>query len=114
LLRPRLVALRKGPSQCFAEGLKGSEPAIPIAKAANTHVETLRYYERRGLVPKPKRITSEDMDSLAERGGFEPPVPRGLLSAEFSPSLRNFRNSYSFGTDYDDISITFRSEKLIL
>jgi MerR family mercuric resistance operon transcriptional regulator len=25
-----------------------------VAKAANVHVETLRYYERRGLVPKPK------------------------------------------------------------
>jgi Hg(II)-responsive transcriptional regulator len=29
-----------------------------VAKAADVHVETLRYYERRGLVPKPPRSTS--------------------------------------------------------
>ncbi len=29
-----------------------------VAKAANVHVETLRYYERRGLVPKPPRSLS--------------------------------------------------------
>jgi MerR family copper efflux transcriptional regulator len=29
-----------------------------VAKAANVHVETLRYYERRGLVPKPPRNLS--------------------------------------------------------
>src|SRR5260370_38066609 len=29
-----------------------------VAKAANVHVETPRYYERRGLVPKPPRSLS--------------------------------------------------------
>jgi MerR family mercuric resistance operon transcriptional regulator len=29
-----------------------------VAKAANVHVETLRYYERRGLVAKPPRSLS--------------------------------------------------------
>jgi len=29
-----------------------------VARAANVHVETLRYYERRGLVPKPPRSSS--------------------------------------------------------
>jgi MerR family copper efflux transcriptional regulator len=30
-----------------------------VAKAANVNVETLRYYERRGLVPKPPRNLSQ-------------------------------------------------------
>jgi DNA-binding transcriptional MerR regulator len=29
-----------------------------IAKQANVRVETLRYYERRGLIPKPHRTVS--------------------------------------------------------
>jgi Hg(II)-responsive transcriptional regulator len=29
-----------------------------LAKEANVHVETLRYYERRGLIPKPHRTVS--------------------------------------------------------
>src|SRR5215813_13163844 len=29
-----------------------------LAKQANVHVETLRYYERRGLMPKPHRTVS--------------------------------------------------------
>ena len=29
-----------------------------LAKQANVHVETLRYYERRGLIPKPRRTVS--------------------------------------------------------
>jgi Hg(II)-responsive transcriptional regulator len=29
-----------------------------LAKQANVHVETLRYYERRGLIPKPHRTVS--------------------------------------------------------
>lgn len=29
-----------------------------IAKQANVHIETLRYYERRGLVPRPRRSIS--------------------------------------------------------
>jgi MerR family copper efflux transcriptional regulator len=29
-----------------------------VAKQANVHVETLRYYERRGLIPKPHRTVS--------------------------------------------------------
>lgn len=29
-----------------------------VAKAADVHVETLRYYERRGLIPKPPRSAS--------------------------------------------------------
>jgi hypothetical protein len=40
------------------------------------HVEKKR-------IPKPE-------DSLAERGGFEPPVPRGLLWAEFDPNLARY------------------------
>ena len=41
----------------------------------------------RGLFPHVNRINPGDLDSLAERGGFEPPVPRGLLWAEFGPCL---------------------------
>ena len=29
-----------------------------LARQANVHVETLRYYERRGLIPKPHRTVS--------------------------------------------------------
>ena len=29
-----------------------------VAKRANVHIETLRYYERRGIVPKPPRTRS--------------------------------------------------------
>jgi MerR family mercuric resistance operon transcriptional regulator len=29
-----------------------------LARQANVHVETLRYYERRGLIPKPQRTVS--------------------------------------------------------
>jgi MerR family copper efflux transcriptional regulator len=29
-----------------------------LAKQANVHVETLRYYERRGLIPRPRRTIS--------------------------------------------------------
>lgn len=41
-----------------------------VAKAANVHVETLRYYERRGLVAKPPRSLS------AYRSYPEETVPR--------------------------------------
>jgi hypothetical protein len=44
----------------------------------------------RGLFRRVKRISPGDRDSLAERGGFEPPVPRGLLWAEFGPSLADY------------------------
>jgi hypothetical protein len=36
-----------------------------------------------------KRIPKTE-DSLAERGGFEPSVPRGLLWTEFGPSLAHY------------------------
>jgi MerR family mercuric resistance operon transcriptional regulator len=29
-----------------------------LARQGNVHVETLRYYERRGLIPKPHRTVS--------------------------------------------------------
>jgi hypothetical protein len=39
--------------------------------------------------PEKKRIPKTE-DSLAERVGFEPPVPLGLAWAEFGPSLAHY------------------------
>ena len=36
------------------------------------------------------RRIPRDEDSLAERGGFEPPVPLGLTWAEFGPSSAHY------------------------
>jgi len=36
------------------EGLRSGQ----LAKAANVNIETLRYYERRGLLPEPPRLDS--------------------------------------------------------
>lgn len=71
-----------------------------VAKAANVHVETLRYYERRGLVPKPPRSPSlyrhypEDtvprvqFVKRAQELGFSLREIRALLSLRAAPKAR--------------------------
>lgn len=71
-----------------------------VAKAANVHVETLRYYERRGLVPKPPRSASlyrrypEDtvrrveFVKHAQELGFALREIRELLSLRAAPRAR--------------------------
>jgi hypothetical protein len=43
-----------------------------------------------GLILHVNRISPGDRDSLAEREGFEPPVPQGLTWAEFGPGLAHY------------------------
>lgn len=71
-----------------------------VAKAAHVNVETLRYYERRGLVPKPPRSPSlyrhypEDtvprvqFVKHAQELGFSLQEIRGLLSLRATPKAR--------------------------
>lgn len=71
-----------------------------VAKAAHVNVETLRYYERRGLVPKPPRSASlyrhyPDDTVLrvqfvkhAQELGFSLQEIRGLLSLRATPKAR--------------------------
>lgn len=71
-----------------------------VAKAANVHVETMRYYERRGLVPKPPRGPSlyrrypEDtvlrvqFVKHAQDLGFSLREIRELLSLRAAPKAR--------------------------
>src|SRR5882724_5869781 len=71
-----------------------------VAKAANVNVETLRYYGRRGLVPKPPRSPSlyrhypEDtvprvqFVKHAQELGFALREIRGLLSLRATPKAR--------------------------
>src|SRR5260370_25898881 len=71
-----------------------------VAKAANVHVETLRYYERRGLVPKPPRSLSlyrRSPESTVRRVrfvrhaqtlGFSLREIRELLSLRAAPKAR--------------------------
>jgi MerR family copper efflux transcriptional regulator len=71
-----------------------------VAKAANVHVETLRYYERRGLVPKPPRSLSQyrrypvntvrrvQFVRHAQALGFSLREIRGLLSLRAAPRAR--------------------------
>lgn len=71
-----------------------------VAKAAHVNVETLRYYERRGLVPKPPRGPSmyrhypEDtvprvqFVKHAQELGFSLREIRGLLSLRARPKGR--------------------------
>lgn len=71
-----------------------------VAKAANVHVETLRYYERRGLVPKPPRNASSyrrypeetvlrvEFVKHAQHLGFSLREIRELLSLRAAPSAR--------------------------
>jgi MerR family copper efflux transcriptional regulator len=71
-----------------------------VARAANVHVETLRYYERRGLVPRPPRSPSlyrrypEDtvprvqFVKHAQDLGFSLREIRQLLSLRASPQAR--------------------------
>lgn len=71
-----------------------------VARAANVHVETLRYYERRGLVPKPPRSPSlyryypEDtvprvqFVKHAQELGFSLLEIRDLLSLRAAPKAR--------------------------
>ena len=71
-----------------------------VAKAANVHVETLRYYERRGLVPKPPRSPSQyrhyPEDTVprvqfikhAQELGFSLREIRELLSLRATPKAR--------------------------
>ncbi|MGH7923175.1 MAG: MerR family transcriptional regulator [Candidatus Binatus sp.] len=71
-----------------------------VAKAADVHVETLRYYERRGLVPKPPRSISSYRDypentvhrvrfvRHAQALGFSLGEIRELLSLRAAPKAR--------------------------
>jgi Hg(II)-responsive transcriptional regulator len=71
-----------------------------VAKAAHVNVETLRYYERRGLVPKPPRSLSlyrrypEDTPPRvrfvkgAQALGFSLEEIRALLSLRATPKAR--------------------------
>jgi Hg(II)-responsive transcriptional regulator len=71
-----------------------------VAKAAKVHVETLRYYERRGLVPKPPRAPSQYRDypeetvprvqfvKHAQELGFSLREIRELLSLRAAPRAR--------------------------
>ena len=71
-----------------------------VAKAAHVNVETLRYYERRGLVPKPPRSVSlyrrypEDTAPRvrfvkhAQALGFSLQEIRELLSLRATPKAR--------------------------
>lgn len=71
-----------------------------VAKAANVHVETLRYYERRGLVPKPprsatlyRRYPEETVPRVqfvkhAQELGFSLREIRELLSLRAAPRAR--------------------------
>lgn len=68
-----------------------------LAKAANVHVETIRYYQRRGLLPEPqrppgsiRRYGSADIDRLtfvktAQRLGFSLDEISDLLRLEDGP-----------------------------
>lgn len=65
-----------------------------LAKAANVHVETIRYYQRRGLIPEPqrppggiRRYSSADIDRLmfvktAQQLGFSLDEISDLLRLE--------------------------------
>jgi MerR family copper efflux transcriptional regulator len=71
-----------------------------VAKRANVHIETLRYYERRGLVPRPRRSASnyrlyaEDtvrrvrFIKSAQELGFSLAEIRELLSLRATPRTR--------------------------
>jgi len=71
-----------------------------VAKQANVHIETLRYYERRGLVPRPPRSVSnyrlyaEDtvrrvrFIKTAQELGFSLKEIRELLSLRAAPKTR--------------------------
>lgn len=71
-----------------------------VAKAANVHVETLRYYERRGLVSKPPRSPSSyrrypeetvlrvEFVKHAQCLGFSLREIRELLSLRATPRAR--------------------------
>jgi MerR family transcriptional regulator, copper efflux regulator len=71
-----------------------------VARAANVHVETLRYYERRGLVPRPprnpslyRRYPEETVPRVrfvkhAQGLGFSLREIRDLLSMRASPKAR--------------------------
>jgi Hg(II)-responsive transcriptional regulator len=71
-----------------------------VAKQANVHIETLRYYERQGLVPRPRRSVSNyrlyTEDSVrrvrfikaAQELGFSLAEIRELLSLRSIPRTR--------------------------
>jgi MerR family transcriptional regulator, copper efflux regulator len=71
-----------------------------LAKQANVHVETLRYYERRGIIPKPRRTIANyrlySPDSLrqvkfikqAQGLGFSLKEIKKLLALRATPRAR--------------------------
>lgn len=71
-----------------------------LARQANVHVETLRYYERRGLIPKPHRTVSNyrvySSDNLrrlkfikqAQALGFSLSEIKKLLALRATPRAR--------------------------
>jgi MerR family mercuric resistance operon transcriptional regulator len=71
-----------------------------VAKQANVHIETLRYYERQGLVPRPRRSASNyrlyagdtvrrvRFIKAAQELGFSLAEIRELLSLRATPRTR--------------------------
>jgi hypothetical protein len=55
---------------------------MQLRRSANSDQMRVFHAEKK-RIPKPE-------DSLAERGGFEPPVPRGFYGREFGPSLAHY------------------------
>jgi hypothetical protein len=55
-LAPGFIVSVQG--QCEKEGAMDGLTIGETAKQADVHIETLRYYERRGLVPRPRRSVS--------------------------------------------------------
>jgi MerR family mercuric resistance operon transcriptional regulator len=74
-----------------------------LAKAAGVHVETIRYYERRGLLSQPRRLPrtvrrySEDAAARvrfvkrAQELGFTLEEVKGLLKLNATPNCRGAR-----------------------
>jgi MerR family copper efflux transcriptional regulator len=94
-----------------------------VARAANVHVETLRYYERRGLVPKPPRSPSlyrrypdETVPRIrfvkhAQELGFSLREIRELLSMRASPKARCGDVKRRAETKIDEIAAKIRALK---
>ncbi len=92
-----------------------------VARAASVHIETLRYYERRGLVPKPPRSPSlyrkypdETVPRVqfvkhAQDLGFSLREIRELLSMRASPKARCADVKRRAETKIDEIESKIRA-----
>src|SRR6266481_6410905 len=87
ILSPRMAARGRETDQPNEARGNPSRPGSSDARQAG------RIYDCNRV---PNRVSNSTLDTggvhicLAERGGFEPPAPRGLLWAEFSPSLAHY------------------------